>query len=48
MGPNALGISSPSNISQSRYCALVREAWDVNKVSWLRYGMRNQENWLLS
>lgn len=33
---------------QSRYCALVREAWDINNVFCLRYGMRNQENWLLS
>lgn len=44
----ALGISSSSRISQSRYCALVREAWDANNVFCLRYGMRNQENQLLS
>lgn len=43
----ALGISSSSGISHSHYCALVREAWDVNSVFCLRHGMRNQENWLL-
>lgn len=43
-----LVISSSSRISQSHYCALVREAWDANSVFCLSYGMRNQENWLLS
>lgn len=44
----ALGVSSSSRISQSHYCALVREAWEANSVFCLRYGMRNQEKWLLS
>lgn len=46
-GPDAFDISSPSNISKFRYCALVKEVWHAN-VSCLRYGTRNQENWLLS
>lgn len=47
-GPDAFDISSPSNISKFRYCALVKEVWHANNVSCLRYGTRNQENWLLS
>lgn len=45
---DALGISSPSDLSQPCYCTLARETWDANNVSRLRHGVRNQDTWLLS
>lgn len=45
---DALGISSPSDLSLPCYCTLARETWDANNVSRLRHGVRNQDTWLLS